>query len=250
MTDNTEPTAASIGTWPQLLRITAVVGAVYVGIVIVLGAPPPLLIFAVIWLAGTWVVPLRANVGAALLLFGFFFFLVPNLPYVALLVPVPESWVDFNQAMIATGISVVGIIAGIAVLRRAPLNSTMPRAVGSAAIVTVLTAAGWSAYTTLTYDEPEPLGGDSRLVAEDSVFSSRRLQEVPGRMGLYVDNQDLVLHTFTIEELDIDVMVPGGKAVRAVLSVPRGRYEFFCRTHPSSMRGILEVAPLEGTTAS
>ena len=86
--------------------------------------------------------------------------------------------------------------------------------------------------------------GDVVISARNVEFSTDDLNAVPGSQAVVVTNHDLFWHTFTIEELDVDVRVPTGGTRRTVFDAPRGVYEYVCAIpgHESRMRGTLTVS--------
>ena len=63
-----------------------------------------------------------------------------------------------------------------------------------------------------------------------------------GTIGVWVDNRDGIHHTFTIEDLGVDLEIPALKAKRVQFDAPPGTYEIIC-TVPGheSMTGALTV---------
>ncbi len=70
--------------------------------------------------------------------------------------------------------------------------------------------------------------GDLRISARNAGFSTGRLQAGPGSTGIVVTNHDLFWHTFTIEDLSLDVRVPVGATRRVVADLVPGTYTFAC----------------------
>jgi plastocyanin len=54
-------------------------------------------------------------------------------------------------------------------------------------------------------------------------------------------NEDDTDHTFTIDDLDVDIAAGGGESASGELTADAGEYEFHCRIH-SSMKGTLTVS--------
>ena len=86
------------------------------------------------------------------------------------------------------------------------------------------------------------IDADARVEMKNAEFSETEL-EVPEDGTIAVKNRDLFWHTFTIEELDIDVRVPTG-ATRAIeIDAEPGEYRFICSIpgHESRMNGTVTV---------
>lgn len=54
-------------------------------------------------------------------------------------------------------------------------------------------------------------------------------------------NKDGTLHTFTIDELDVDLASPGGTSARVTFEAEPGTYRFYCVPHEADMNGKLTV---------
>jgi plastocyanin len=48
-------------------------------------------------------------------------------------------------------------------------------------------------------------------------------------------------HTFTIDELGVDLSIPPNSEQRVTFDAPAGSYEFECRPHTPGMTGTLTV---------
>jgi plastocyanin len=89
---------------------------------------------------------------------------------------------------------------------------------------------------------PQP--GDIALGTSDMEFSDESLEADAGTIGLHLDNSDLFWHTFTIDELGVDLWAPSRGARRVEFDAEPGRYEFVCAipAHESAgMKGVLVV---------
>ncbi|MBA3620793.1 MAG: cupredoxin domain-containing protein [Euzebyales bacterium] len=84
---------------------------------------------------------------------------------------------------------------------------------------------------------------DLELTTANLRFSSEQLSVDAGEVAVVVHNSDLFWHTFTIDELDIDVRVPVTAQRRATFNALPGTYAFYCRVpgHETVMRGTLTV---------
>ncbi|MGI8773836.1 MAG: cupredoxin domain-containing protein [Actinomycetota bacterium] len=104
-----------------------------------------------------------------------------------------------------------------------------------------------------TEDIPEPAGdaGDPGLegapldvTAADFSFSPDTLSvDTSEEVVITLTNEDDVTHSFTIDELEIDIEASGGSAEEAAVTAPDGdaTYSFYCRFHPAQMTGKLIV---------
>jgi plastocyanin len=82
--------------------------------------------------------------------------------------------------------------------------------------------------------------GDLVLQAKNFEFSKPVLTARAGRVAVFVDNQDVSSHDFTIKGV-VQKSLPGQKAGRAVFDVQPGSYRFYCSLHPD-MEGTLRVS--------
>lgn len=56
-------------------------------------------------------------------------------------------------------------------------------------------------------------------------------------------NEDDTQHTFTIDKLEVDVEAAGGEEATATFTPEEtGSFEFYCKYHPDTMKGTLEVS--------
>lgn len=85
---------------------------------------------------------------------------------------------------------------------------------------------------------------DVHLVTKNLAFSEMEISTSAGELTVALENQDLFWHTFTIEELGVDLRVPIGAELAVTFEAPPGEYEFTCAIPGHSeagMRGILTV---------
>lgn len=97
-------------------------------------------------------------------------------------------------------------------------------------------------------DEPagettDETGGETvKITAADISFSPTEIQLEAGKTVVFeVENTGQLLHNLTIEELDVDGDVEGGKTVIAPATPEAGTYTFVCKYHPGQMTGTITV---------
>jgi uncharacterized cupredoxin-like copper-binding protein len=86
--------------------------------------------------------------------------------------------------------------------------------------------------------------GDVRVTSAQVRFQPDRLAASAGRVGVFVENEDLFWHTFTIAELDVDLRVPVGAERRLTFDAAPGSYRFICAIpghEQAGMDGTLNV---------
>jgi plastocyanin len=82
------------------------------------------------------------------------------------------------------------------------------------------------------------------LTAKGIAWSQTQLNLPAGKqVTVKVDNQDTVEHNFTLKEANAEQDVEGGESVEVSFMAPAaGSYQFFCKYHPSQMKGTVTVA--------
>jgi plastocyanin len=100
-----------------------------------------------------------------------------------------------------------------------------------------------SAETTAPADDASdaPSEGATTLLAIDNAFDTASISGAPGStIDVEFSNDGLAAHTFTVDELDVDLVLSGGESGTAQFTFPDESFEFYCRFHPTEMRGTLE----------
>jgi plastocyanin len=228
--------------WTKLLRWSAIAAVVVVLIVNVLaGLIPPLLVFAVVWIGGViWLG--RATTGPAiLLLVAFIAFIGLSAPFVIPTMAVPASSGDFILNAASLIAALIGIVAAVATIRGRIEPSPAARSLGLAGIAVFVAATVLSIVALVTYDNATEEEGDVTVVAKDIEFQDTSLSASSGQVSVFVDNQDSTLHTFTIDELEVDLDIPAGKSARVTFSAEPGEYTFYCVPHEADMEGTIQI---------
>lgn len=85
-------------------------------------------------------------------------------------------------------------------------------------------------------------GGGTRVVASDFSFDPTEVKLKPGEKAeLTFVNEDSTTHSFTSDDLGVDVKAEGGTSASISLTAPEsGTAEFHCRFH-SQMTGAITV---------
>lgn len=150
----------------------------------------------------------------------------------------PETPPAFMHAVLGVLAMLLAIVAGAAIIRR---RRTSPRPLLLATAVLVLTGAVVSTVATLATSSDVAGSEDATLVAEAIAWSDDHVT-VPSGGTLYLDNEDLARHTFTVEDTDLDVEMPAGRGVLVHVDLSPGTYAFICdvRGH-ETMTGTLTV---------
>jgi plastocyanin len=135
-------------------------------------------------------------------------------------------------------VTVLGLIATVGALRRrgGRAAALAPRIAGGLIALLVVVGVVAGALT----GSATRMAGDLALKAEQFEFSESELTAEPGRVAVFIENEDVAAHDFTIKDVVAEDL-PGQKAGRAVFEVEAGTYRFYCSLHPD-MEGTLTVS--------
>lgn len=125
----------------------------------------------------------------------------------------------------------------------------MRRKLAALLAVALLGAAGCGESAESDDPEPPPRGdqgsaASTEVRATDFAFDPELIEVDPGQDAeITLVNAGNVAHTFTSEELDVDVEAASGAEASATFTAPDedGTYEYVCRFHPSEMKGEVVV---------
>jgi plastocyanin len=79
-----------------------------------------------------------------------------------------------------------------------------------------------------------------QIEMHDSSFQPSNIFRGPGSGDQFlITNEGSTEHTFTIDELSMDESLMPGESTTVVIPTD-GDFEFYCRIHPSQMRGFIE----------
>ncbi len=165
----------------------------------------------------------------------------------------PESFFDFMPnlvALVGTLIAIAGGAVAIRQLRSRDVRLTaLPaeRAALGALTFVLVAIASTSAGLTMASREsvsPQAEAGAALVKMRTLKFSPDRIAVASGEpLKLVVNNDDPSLHTFTMDDLDIDFELgPGSERLVELPALDPGSYEFYCAVEGhESMTGTLEV---------
>lgn len=235
---------ASGMTWPRVLAwaLIATIPALVLVMIVNKFPIPPLVIICIVfailayavlrWPEKRWLLIL-ATVLATLALLSSVPFVIEDLQH-------PESGWIFMPTVVGMITNVVAIIAGIAAILRASTVPIRPLVGGAAVLSVVLVAV--SLVATLGVEDDTPQDGDILVTAEDVEYPET-LTASAGTFGLYIENKDLVRHTFVIDDEDVKQELPSSANRRLELTLEAGSYEFYCDVpgHEEDMKGTLTV---------
>lgn len=160
-----------------------------------------------------------------------------------------DDLIDVAIPIALTAIPALGLVAVIALWRnREATTRALPAAAG--ALVVIAALIGVSRIPAVG-ESQEAQPGDLLVDATDASFEPDELTVDAGRVGVVVDNTDLFWHTFTIDELEVDIRLPGGASRRTEFDAAPGTYELVCAIpgHEAlGMEGTLTVEEAPAAT--
>ena len=201
---------------------------------------PPLVIIPILFLIALAVRRSRHRAGTIALVVIGVLALVGNAPFVIDdLTHAGDAPLQFAVSL-AMLVGIVGVLAGAIGSLRSWAGSGIRPVLAAAAVIVVAGAVAAGAMSAGS-DSDVAQSGDVTVEAEDIEFAPERVTVASGG-GVFVDNADLVRHTFTIESEAIDVAIPAGRARRVDVDLPAGTYEFTCEVPGhEDMKGTLVV---------
>jgi plastocyanin len=200
---------------------------------------PPLIVLPVLLVVGLALLTFRPRLGAIVIGATAVLMVLGNLPFVIDDLAHPESFFSFVPAVIG----IIGGVVGAIVLAAAALGAGD----GLASYVGVLGAVGVVGVLAVGLVSANPEDdsreeGDIGMFAQDTEFVPDEAGAEPGDVGIYIGNDDLVRHTFLIDELDVDEELPAEAFVRVAFEAEPGTYEFYCDVPGhDDMKGTLTV---------
>lgn len=154
------------------------------------------------------------------------------------------GWAGAEGTLISFGLSAASTLVVIAcvgwMLKKGAAASVGPLlAVGGVAVgLTVPLIAG------VLDNQPTRESAGIGLVADNVAFDQTDLSASAGSITVSLENRDLFWHTFTIEELGVDLRVPVSAEMTVTFDAAPGEYTFICDIpgHPEAgMEGTLLV---------
>lgn len=86
-----------------------------------------------------------------------------------------------------------------------------------------------------------PSEGAITVQAIDFAFDKASISgEAGSTVEIDFSNEGLATHTFTVDELEVDLVLSAGESGTVQFTFPDESFEFYCRFHPTQMRGTLE----------
>lgn len=230
--------------WRPVLMAAALAQILFEVVIVVVNGvvARPAVVWSALLTIGLFVLGRRRRAGAALLGFVSLFHFATSAAFLTEGLVHPESFWDFWLAWSIVLTAGLGVLAAGAVWRREDESSKRARAVslGTMALIVALGILGGAA--TIAYDSDAAQDGDVVLRAGNVQFEPADPIAESGEVAVFVDNDDSFRHTFSIDALDVDLEVPGGKATRVEFIAEPGIYDFYCAVPGhDGMKGELVV---------
>lgn len=146
-----------------------------------------------------------------------------------------------------TGMSLAGLIAVVAAAVERRRGRTAGRGPVVVAVGTVVVVAIAVAAAAVAGPPRAAVAEGSQqltLQAARAAFSATSLAASPGQVTVSLANHDLFWHTFTIQQLGVDLGVPVGGTRSVTFTATPGTYKFVCTVpghEAAGMRGTLTV---------
>ena len=228
----------------QLLAAAGALASFLIPMLIQLSMEPFLLAMAAPFIVGLLVMLRWPRVGAIWLGLGSLAELLTSAPFLVDPMTHPESMADFIPLLIFTVCTLAGAAAAVPSFRERTDSAATSRRASRIAIVAGSVIAVGTAVSVVAAAGIEGVPaqeGDIRVVTEDLEFHPATINAERTTVSVHVTNEDSTRHTFTIEELGVDLNVPAHSTQRVSFEAGPGTYLFLCRPHAPNMRGKLVV---------
>ncbi len=241
----TEPKPVSQGlTWRRLVFLAGVLATVAMGAVALLIGDIEGGVVAVGFAVATWLTRVRRGtlgaIGMALVsAITLFFMLTAAVTNI-------RAGSAMSSVLVSAGLAAVALLGLVAALgfltRRSSPSTTAPWAGVISSILVLIGLVVWGASTARAETE----AGDIHLVAKNVAFTETEIATTAGEVTVTLENKDLFWHTFTIEELGVDLRVPIGAELPVTFEAPPGEYEFICAIPGHTEAGMHGTLTVEG----
>lgn len=201
---------------------------------------PPVAIAALVTALGIGLLRVRPRGGASFLAIWSLLWAVGSVPFVVTHLTHPESGIDFVHSVVSGPGRL--LLAGAAVAAWRGLAPASARRSGLVAMVGLGLVAATGVVATVASSGAAAAAGDEIAPVRQAAFPDSMAVASGGT--LFVDNQDLFRHTFTVEGTGVDVELPAKQGVRIPIDLAAGTYEVQCRVPGhESMQATLTVTP-------
>ncbi len=232
--------------WRRLQVVAAygVLASFLVPMLIDLSLEPFLLAMAAPFVIGLLVMLRWPRVGVIWLGVASLAVLLFSAPFLAEALSHPESLTDFIPLFIFTLSALVAMVATIPSFREGTdpdAASRLPWAIAVGAGGLIVAASVVAIVAFVGIESVPAQSGDIRVATEEIEFHPAEVDAEGGNISVHITNGDSTRHTFTIDELGVDLNVPPNSTQRVTFAAGAGTYRFYCRPHAPDMEGELVV---------
>lgn len=230
--------------WRPVLMTAALIQILLIFINMVVTSPvvPPLIAMSALLAAGVFALGKWPRVGAATVLIVSLFQFLTTVSFRAEELVHPESFWDFWLGWATVLVTGLSVVAAVPVWRRKDDGSSRARALALAVGSSIVALGIVGGVATAAYESDTAQPGDVALAAHNLEFEPARLSAAGRDIAVFVENEDPFRHTFSIDALDVDLELPGGKAARVEFTAEPGTYEIYCAVPGhEDMKGELVV---------
>lgn len=167
-----------------------------------------------------------------------------NAPFLLEEVQHPEAGIDFVFPVLFIAELLLATIATVPAWREraaGPSGSRAPDVLTAAAGALVIVLGAFGIVSNARWESPAAMAGDLTVQARDFEFAATELAASPGEVTVHVEITGVALHSFTINELGVDVFVPAGRSARVTFAAQPGTYRLHCSPHAADMAGGITV---------
>ena len=241
ITQSVEPSSG--GEWMRLARwgATGLVGF-SLGLQLVVGLIPPVLVIGVVFgVLAVFLTGERRRLGliaatlAAVTIVGNAPFIIEDLAH-------PNGGWVFALTLLSVLAGAAVIIGGLGVFFGWSPKPIFAIAVTFGAILAMGTVV--SLVSAASEDSVVAAAADVAVTAQGVQFGPTEIVLTADSSGVWIDNKDGVRHTFTIDDLAIDLELPGNTARRVDIEAPSGEYAVVCEV--PGHENMLATLTIEG----
>lgn len=170
--------------------------------------------------------------------------LIMNGPFIPETLMHPESTLDFVPvSMFTLGalLAVIATVPAFKVARGHESSSGFPKVAAGAAVLLIAAATAGSLVARGQVTSDARAAGSTPVSMEDFEFGPKTITAQSGEVNLFVTNNDAARHTFTVDELGIDVSIAPGQARLITFDAEQGEYRLYCAPHEGGMEGELVI---------
>lgn len=156
----------------------------------------------------------------------------------------PESPADFVPVSMLTAGGLIAVVSTIPAFRAAlgrDSDSRFPKVAAGVAVVLVAAAVAGSLAARQMVTSDARGSGSIAVTQENFAFGPRTISAQSGEVTLFVTNNDSSRHTFTVDELGVDVSIAPGQSRVIRFDAEAGSFRFYCKPHDPGMDGELIV---------